>query len=188
MKHLMSFLIAMALKGFRAKMVDVAEVSSYHRTTLSHFLCKGKWDEEPLKRFIKSHSLEYIQDISTSTGKPMFISIDDTVNIKSKPSSKAERPIEGTEYHYSHLERKQVWGHQAVAVMASCDNVALNHEIHWYDKTKQSKIEYVKQLADDFPEAANKSYVLTDSWYTCSELITAFGKKRLLLHRVIEDK
>jgi len=107
----------------------------------------------------------------------MFISIDDTVNIKSKPSSKAERPIEGTEYHYSHLERKQVWGHQAVAVMASCDKVALNHEIHWYDKTKQSKIEYVKQLADDFPEAANKSYVLTDSWYTCSDLITAFGKK-----------
>jgi len=176
-KHLMAFLIAMSLKGFRAKMVDIAEVSSNHRTTLSHFLCKGKWNEEPLRDFIKSHSLQYIQKVSTNTGKPMFISIDDTVNIKSKPSYKAERPIEGTEYHYSHLENKQVWGHQAVAVMLSCDNIALNHEIHWYDKTKQSKIEYVRQLADGLPQASNRSYVLTDSWYTCSDLITAFAKK-----------
>jgi len=177
MKHIMAFLMAMALKGFRAKMVDVAEVSGYHRTTLSHFLCKGKWNEAPLKEFIKTRSLEYVKKISEETGKPMFISIDDTVNKKSKPSSKAERPIEGAEYHFSHLERKQAWGHQAVAVMASCENIALNYDIHWYDKTKQSKIEYVRQLAVSLPEAIGKTYVLTDSWYTCSDLINAFTEK-----------
>lgn len=177
LKHLMAFLIAMSLKGFRAKMVDIAESSDYHRTTLSYFLCRGKWDEKPLKEFIKSYALQYIQSVSTDIGKPMFVSIDDTVNIKSKPSSKAQRPIEGAEYHYSHLENKQVWGHQAVAVMVSRNDIALNYEIHWYDKTKQSKIKYVQQLADELPQAINRTYVLSDSWYTCCDLINAFAKK-----------
>ena len=123
LKHLIAFLTAMALKGFNAKIVDVAEASHYHRTTLSHFICKGKWNDAPIKDFIKSYSFEYIQKRSTETGKPMFISIDDTISVKAKPSSEAKRPIEGTEYHYSHLENKQVWGHQAVAAMISCDNM-----------------------------------------------------------------
>jgi hypothetical protein len=169
--------MAMALKGFKAKIVDAAEISGCHRTTLSHFLCKGKWDEEPIKDFIKSHSLEYIQKHSADTGKPIFISIDDTVNEKTKPASEAKRPIQGAEYHYSHLQNKQVWGHQTVTMMVSCGSASLNYDIHWYDKTKQSKIDYVKQMADELPKAASKSYVLSDSWYTCADLVNAFAGK-----------
>jgi hypothetical protein len=167
----------MATKGFKAKMVDVAEVSDCHRTTLSRFLSEGKWDDAYLRNHIKTESYKQVLRRSKEIGKPMFISIDDTVNVKTKPSSKTERPIQGAEYHFSHLESKQVWGHQAVAVMVSCGGMALNYETHWYDKIKQSKIEYIKQVANELPEATAESYALSDSWYTCSSLINAFAKK-----------
>jgi hypothetical protein len=177
MNHIIAFLTAMAIKGFRAKMVDVAEISGYHRTTLSRFLSTGKWDESALKDFIKNKSLSHIKEQSNKTGKPIFISIDDTVNPKTKPSSRANKPIQGAEYHFSHLESKQVWGHQVVAVMVSCDDISLNYDLRWYDKTKQTKIEYVVELAKQLPEPTVNTYVLSDSWYTCGDIVNAFDDR-----------
>jgi len=39
-KHISSFITAMAIKGFSAKMTDVEEISGQHRTTASYFLSK----------------------------------------------------------------------------------------------------------------------------------------------------
>jgi hypothetical protein len=104
--HLMSFLIAMVLKGFSGKMTDVAEVSTSHRTTLSRFLSENAWDEKPLRELNKKTSFEYIQKRAVESGTPIFVSIDDTVNCKTKPSSKAKRPIQGAGFHHSHLLNK----------------------------------------------------------------------------------
>ncbi len=51
------------------------------------------------------------------------IQIDDTVITKTKPSSKAKCPTEGTGWHYSHLEGKIVYGYQVHAVIASIVHV-----------------------------------------------------------------
>jgi hypothetical protein len=172
LKHLTSILIAMALKGFTAKMTDIEEVSDCHRTTIRRFLSNEKsWDDEPIKEYIHKTSFENIQSLSQKTGTPMFIDIDDTVNEKTKPSSQASRPIEKAEFHHSHLLGKQVWGHQVIAMMVSCGKTALNYDIHLYDKTVQSKIAYVQEIIAQLPPPATPAYVLTDSWYTNAKII-----------------
>jgi hypothetical protein len=103
----------------------------------------------------------------------MFVSLDDTVNVKTKPSSQAARPIEKAEFHYSHLLSKQVWGHQVMAAMISCRETALNYDIHRYDKTKQTKMNYAKELISELPIPETAAYFLTDSWYTNGKIIDA---------------
>jgi hypothetical protein len=164
----------MALKGFTAKMTDINEVSECHRTTISRFLSNNQsWDDEPLKEYIHKTSFERIQTISKQTTAPIFVSIDDTVNVKTKPSSQASRPIEKAGFHHSHLLGKQVWGHQVIAMMASCGKTALNYDIHRYDKAVQSKISYVQKALSQLPVPETPAYVLTDSWYTNAKIMSS---------------
>lgn len=171
-KHLTAILTAMALKGFTAKMTDVDEVSSCHRTTISRFLSNEQtWDDEPLKAHIRKESFERIQVLSTQKATPLFVSIDDTVNEKTKPSSQASRPIEKAGFHHSHLLGKQVWGHQVIAMMVSCGKTALNYDIHLYDKAVQSKISYVQEAIGHLPVPETPAYIMSDSWYTNEKII-----------------
>jgi len=163
----------MAIKGFTAKMTDIEEVSEYHRTTISRFLSDKRWNPEPIRYTIKQKSFHHVQQLSKETGAPMFVSLDDTVNVKTKPSSQAERPIEKAEFHYSHLLRKKVWGHQVMATMVSCLKRALNYDIHRYDKTKESKMDYAKKLISELPLPETAAYFMTDSWYTNGKIIDA---------------
>jgi len=172
-KHITAILTAMAIKGFTAKMTDVEEVSEYHRTTISRFLSDDRWDDEPIRMTIKQKSYQHIQQLSKETDAPMFISLDDTVNVKTKPSSQAARPIEMAEFHHSHLLHKRVWGHQVMATMISCGKTALNYDIHKYDKRSQSKMDYAKELISGLPIPETAAYVLTDSWYTNGKIIDA---------------
>jgi hypothetical protein len=176
-KHITAILTAMAIKGFTAKMIDMEEVSEYHRTTISRFLSDDRWDDEPIKLFIKQRSFKHIQRLSKKNDTPIFISFDDTVNVKTKPSSQVSRPIEMAEYHHSHLLRKQVWGHQVMAAMIHSGQTALNYDIKRYDKSKQSKIEYVLELIKELPCPETKAYFMTDSWYTNSKVIDACASK-----------
>ncbi len=43
-------------------------------------------------------------ELAQAKGTPIYLSIDDTVIEKKKPSSQATRPMEATGWHYSHLE------------------------------------------------------------------------------------
>ena len=138
-KMIIAILTAMALKGFTAKMTDIAEVTECHRTTVSYFLSKSPWHDGPIKMLIKRDSFKYIERLSIETGTPMFVNHDDTVNPKRKPSSQALRPMEGTAFHHSHLLKKTVWGHQVQATMVSCGNVALNYDLHWYDNSNKDE-------------------------------------------------
>ena len=178
-KRLAAILTAMALKGFTAKTTDIEEISGCHRTTISRFLSgkRGRWDDEPIRLYIQEKSFKHIQELSKMSNAPMFISFDDTVNVKTKPSSQAERPIEKAGFHHSHLLNKQVWGHQVMAAMISCGETALNYDIHRYDKTKQSKIAYVKELISGLPVPETAAYFLTDSWYTNGGIIDACAKR-----------
>ncbi len=98
--------------------------------------------------------------------------MDDTT----KPSSRALHPIEDAYFHQSHLKGRQDYGHQAVAVMLSCNGIVLNYAIVMYDKSK-SKIKSVQDVAGELPVAPVVSYFLCDSWYTCKDIMDAFIKK-----------
>jgi cyclopropane fatty-acyl-phospholipid synthase-like methyltransferase len=102
--------------------------------------------------------------------------VDDTISSKTKPSSRALHPIEDAYFHQSHLKGKQDYGHQAVAVMLSCNGIILNYAIVMYDKT-MSKVKIVQEIADELPTPPVISYFLCDSWYTCGDIMDAFIKK-----------
>ena len=138
-KMIVTIMTAMAVKGFTAKMTDIAEVAPCHRTTVSCFLSKSPWDEKPVKVFIMDESFNYIENLSAETGIPIYVSHDDTVNPKTKPSSQASRPMEGTAFHHSHLLGKTVWGHQVQATMISCGDIALIGDLHRYDNSDKAK-------------------------------------------------
>ncbi len=102
--------------------------------------------------------------------------MDDTISSKTKPSSRALHPIEDAYFHQSHLKGRQDCGHQAVAVMLSCNGIVLNYAIVMYDKSK-SKVKIVQEIADELPVPPVVSYFLCDSWYTCGDIMDAFIKK-----------
>ena len=172
-KHIISFLTAMALKGYTAKMTDIAKASQCHRTTLSYFISKSPWDEKPLEDVVKNRSYQHIEQLSKKTGTSLFVSFDDTINPKTKPSSQAKRPMQGTSFHHSHLLNKDVWGHQVQATMVSTSNIALIYDVHRYYKEKQSKMEYAIELIKQLPKPETKSYFLADRWYTNGKIINA---------------
>ncbi|MFR8492214.1 MAG: hypothetical protein ACLVC1_00865 [Mediterraneibacter gnavus] len=82
------------------------------------------------------------------TGKPVFCIVDDTIASKTKPSSQALHPIEDAYFHQSHLKGKQDYGHQAVAVMLSCNGIVLNYAFVMYNKSI-SKIDIVQSIAKE---------------------------------------
>ena len=194
-----AILTAMAIKGFSAKMTDIEEVSQCHRTTVSYFLSASPWNDEPIKALIKSESYKYIKQWSVETETPIFVSHDDTVNPKRKPSSQALRPMQGAAFHHSHLLGKRVWGHQVQATMVSCGDVALNYDLHRYDnsdkdkktggkeeekasgkgqkgknkKNIQTKIDYVIELVSSLPALDTIAYFMADCWYSCPKIIDA---------------
>ena len=125
MKHIMAILISVFSLGYHGKTIDFEKYSPCHRTTVAHFLNKGKWDDAKLENILKSTVIQFIYKEAQRSGKPVFCIVDDTISSKTKPSSRALHPIEDAYFHQSHLKGKQDYGHQAVAVMLSCNGIVL---------------------------------------------------------------
>lgn len=106
----------------------------------------------------------------------MFCIADDTISSKIKLSSRALHLIEDAYFHQSRLKGKQDYGHQAVAVMLSCNGIVLNYAIVMYGKSL-SKVKIVQEVASELPIPPAVSYFLCDSWYTCGDIMDAFVKK-----------
>ena len=162
--------------GYRGKTVDFERQSDCHRTTIGHFLNKGKWDESAIENAVKQSVIDIIYEESKRTGKPIFCVIDDTISSKTKPASKAKNPIEDAYFHFSHLKKKQDYGHQAIGVMLSCNGITLNYAIIMYDKS-ESKIKLVSKIASELPITPIISYLLCDSWYVCDKVMNSFIRR-----------
>ncbi|MDO4945738.1 MAG: transposase [Ruminococcus sp.] len=176
LQHIISIIIAIFCLGYKGKTVNFELYSDCHRTTISRFLRDEKWDDTPLAAAMKTLVISIVYDESRSTGKPVLVIIDDTISSKTKPSSRAKHPIEGAYFHFSHLKKKQDYGHQAVAVLLSCNGITLEYTIEMYDKTV-SKIGLVERIAGELPDASNGGYLLCDSWYVCRDVIESFAAK-----------
>ncbi len=164
-KHILAILVTVFSLGYKGKTVDFERNSACHRTTIAHFLNRGKWDDGRLEDTLKASVIQLIYKEAQRSGKPVFCIVDDTISSKTKPSSRALHPIEDAYFHQSHLKGRQDYGHQAVSVMLSCNGIVLNYAIVMYDKTK-SKIKIVQDIAEELPVPSVLSYFLCDSWYT----------------------
>ena len=169
LKHISNIIISSASKGFGGKMTDIEEYSENHRTTIGHFLNKGKWDTERV-----SETLSYEVYKHISQNEPIiFISLDDTVNEKHKAQNGAKRPMEAVRSLYSHLRGGFVYGHQVFAAMMGkkC------YKIEFCQKDDGGKIQKAVSVAASLPELTKPGYVLMDSWYTCKDVINAYRAK-----------
>ena len=177
LKHLESIMNAMISKGYNGKVSDVAELASQrHRTSITRFLSSNSWDENHLTKSLKTLVVELIWRRSKETNKPIYFVVDDTISVKTKPSSKAVKTIEKCSFHYSHLEGKNVYGHQILVSLLSCDGLVLPYSIDIYHKESTSKIELTKNLIASLPKPENKGYVLCDSWYSCKDIFNSSEK------------
>ena len=109
----------MITKGFSGTLTDLHHGSFHpnHRTTLIHFFTKSPWEEEALLHKPQQWILRRVERIAKQENQPLFVSIDDTICQKTKPSSRATHAIQGCDWHYSHSEKKSIWGHSLVWFM-----------------------------------------------------------------------
>ena len=135
--HLNQFLNVMIQENYQGK---ISAVKHCHRTTFGRFLNDSPWDDGAISNQIQAYLLSCLYNRSHQTGKPIYVLVDDTTCVKTKPSSQATYPIQGCDWHYSHLHHQSVYGHQFVTVMLQCDDVILPYQIIPYVKDKQSKI------------------------------------------------
>ncbi|KIV53674.1 hypothetical protein TS65_20220, partial [Aneurinibacillus migulanus] len=135
MNHRVHFLDGVMTRGFSGTLTDIHRESchSQDRRTLSHFLTHGKWNEQHLMRIIQQQSWESIKREAKHTQEPIFAIIDDTVCRKTKPSSQALSPMQGTDFHYSHTEGKSVWGHAVVQEFIRCGEKAFPYAFSRYE-------------------------------------------------------
>ena len=123
-KHIMAILISVFCYGYKGKTTQFEHSSPCHRTTIAHFLNVGKWNSYGLELALRAIVIKLIYEEAQKSGKPIYCYIDDTISSKTKPSSQALHPIEDAYFHQSHLKRQQDYGHQAVAVMLSCNGLS----------------------------------------------------------------
>ncbi len=175
-RRMQEIILASCAKGNSGKMTDYAEVFPVHRTTYGHFLSKGKWDDEKVAQTQKHECFQLITELAASEQSPIFISIDDTVAPKTKPSSKAKRPTEGAGWHYSHLEGKVVYGYQVHAAIVSTGKTALCYSLKRYSKEGGTKVEMTLDVINSLPDQAG-AYILMDSWYTNPDILDECREK-----------
>jgi len=88
--------------------------------------------------------------VAQSTNEPLYMSIDDTVTPKKKPSSRAVHPMEGAGWHDSHLEGKQVYGYQIFAAIISSGNHKLCYRLRRCCPEHGTKVDSVSCTSSDF--------------------------------------
>ena len=179
-QRMQEIILSSCTRGNSGKLTDFADVFPVHRTTYGHFLSKGKWDEEKVAQIQESESFQTITKLAESQKAPVFFSIDDTVIPKTKPSSKAKHPTEGTGWHYSHLEGKTVYGYQVHAAIVSTGNTSLCYSLKRYNKESATKLDMTRDIIEALPDQA-RAYFLMDSWYTNPNILHTCEKKGCFL-------
>ncbi|MDE7243626.1 MAG: transposase [Oscillospiraceae bacterium] len=157
-------------------MVDYAEIGPVHRTMYCHFPAKGKWNDKGLEEAQKRESFQTILELPSRSGTPLFVSIDDSVVPKTIPSSKAKRSTEATGWHYSHPERKAVYGYQVHGAIVGTGDTLLCCSLKRYSKEQGTKIDMTLEIIQFLPDDAG-AYVLIDSWYTNPGVLDAYKEK-----------
>ncbi len=112
-----------------------------------------------------------------------FLIIDDSVIEKQGKPKK----IEGLGWHYSHSRGRVVYGHSIVSSHYRVGNISIPYGFEFYlnketakrsEKQFKSKPDIAGELVNDFKSFFNeKTYILTDSWYTSKKFINVCKSK-----------
>ena len=175
-RRLQEMILSSCVKGNSGKMTDYAETGPVRRTTYSHFLAKGKWDDARLEEAQKRESFQAVTELAQTNRTPVFVCIDDTVLPKTKPSSKAKRPTQGVGWHYSHLEGKVIYGHQVHAAMVGTGETSQCYSLKRCCPERGTKIDMTLEVIRSLPKEPD-AYVLVDSWYTSHAVLDACREK-----------
>ena len=141
-KNILRVIESCFFAGYRGNTMDFSRYSDRHRTSLAHFLNKGKWNSATLRTNLRQSVVETVYPHSRKINQPVLCIIDDTIASKTRPSSQAAHPIEAASNHILHLKGHMDYGHQAIGVMLACGELVLNYAIILYDKS-QSKCKIV---------------------------------------------
>jgi len=168
--------------NFNAKIKNMSNVyfCNTHRSSINRFITNSPWDEEKVLTVLKTNVIKTIHDISIKSKNPIELIIDDTILKKTKPSSKAVNTIKGTQFHFSHTERKTVFGHQVVVCILRCGKHTLPFEMILYNKKTLNKIEIAMKVIKEVSTLIKIDYLLTDSWYSCKKIIKLAIKKNII--------
>lgn len=178
-RHIEEFINGAVQAGYRGKVTNIVTLSHAlcHRTTYGKFLSKGKWDEKYAWRAIRDISTITVYQKAKQSKQPLFVIHDDTISEKTKPSSKAKRPMAETNFHHSHLSKKSVWGHQLLTTLLSCQGEVFPYFTERYERGGESKIDKVCRIVETLPVATTPAYGLCDSWFTGQKVIEAHFKQ-----------
>jgi hypothetical protein len=146
-------------------------------------MSKGNWDESYLWKAMKTQVLNAIEQFAKQTATPTFIIHDNTISKKTKPSSQALHPIEATDFHYSHLECKTVWGHQLLCTLLSAGSLTLPYHIEYYEKDSTSKIDMVCQLVNSLPTVIGPAYGLCSLYSTNDVHLVTVNRQSYWVYR-----
>lgn len=72
-RRLQEMILSSCVKGNSGKMTDYAETGPIHRTTYSHFLSKGKWDDARLEETQKCESFQAGTELAQTNKMPVFV-------------------------------------------------------------------------------------------------------------------
>lgn len=180
-KHICSMLLSFTERGNSGKTADFAEYSHTHRTSSGHFLSKGKWDEQRLNHTQKREIFSTVEAQALEKGKPIYVSIDDTVCEKTKPSSKAKHPMEKAGWHFSHKEGKQVYGYQFLGIHLGTGDAGLCYDLERYEKESRTKVEMSMDIVRSLPETEAKVIVMMDCWYTSTDFFSLCEERKFTL-------
>lgn len=172
MRHLVHMMDGIMHKGCSGTLTDIHHLShmTAHRTTLSHFLSRGVWDESVLQRLMQKQAHRQAKQ---NPHEPVFLILDDTICEKTKPSSQAEHAMEGSAFHFSHVARKSVWGHQLLSMMMGCGTAFFPYAFDPYEKEGDTtKIQMAKEMVRSV-SLDRLTYVLVDSWFTSRTMVEA---------------
>jgi hypothetical protein len=168
--------------NFNAKIKNMENVyfCNTHRSSINRFITSSPWDENKVLTVLKADVTKMIQNISIKSGNPIELIIDDTISIKTKPSSKAVNTIKGTQFHFSHTVGKTVCGHQIVVCNLKCGGTIVPFEMILYNKKTSSKIDIAKKVIEEVVKLIKVDYLLTDSWYSCKDIINLAKKNGII--------
>lgn len=176
--RLVEIISGLAMKGNQSKTADFAELGQRVRTTYGHFLSKGKWNEKKVSQKQQEGAFRKLAELALARQIPLYLSIDDTVIEKKNPSSRAKRPMEGTGWHYSHLEGKQVFGYQVFGANISVDDFSLCYCLRRCCPENGSKIDMAVVLLSYPKNAFGNHHALRV--FICSDL--TLSDEEILAH------
>ncbi|MCL1912851.1 MAG: transposase [Eubacteriaceae bacterium] len=168
---------AMILPGYCGKLSGIERRTGLSRETYGYMLRDNSWDDSPLGGYAGITAAEKAFSAAQGAGKPVVVCLDGTINTREAPRSGTTSPSEGMGFHYSHKDKKKVYGCQTAGMLiGAMGSDFLCHGFRIYGKTK-SKIELARELISCLPEAETVSCAVSGCWYANKNIIPEFWAK-----------